>query len=359
MIFKSIFDQQNSTPFDNGKYEKTKRALIIHPGAMGDCILTLHLCKFLKDYLKIDQLVFMGCSDYISFLPGRSCVDKIRSINSIELNRLFSDPKSFHLEENDKLTLDLAGYEWVINFIGDKGSDFEQNLIYAIYCTSSTDVATLSARAPEEYKYHMSQFHIDEFIHEKKYSVTAFTEPQEWNFDFEQKTISFLQSDKINGTNLMREIHPCFDSLKPTAVVAPGSGSKEKCWHITNFAKLAEKLCNSDINCVFSLGPVEIERFSENDINLLTKYGAVIKNLDIVKTGQLIASADFFIGNDSGPSHLSGAAGIKTFTIFGKTDHNRYRPVGPHITVLNEPVDSFKSFNEKSVENVYARIIGQ
>jgi ADP-heptose:LPS heptosyltransferase len=50
---------------------------------------------------------------------------------------------------------------------------------------------------------------------------------------------------------------------------------------------------------------------------------------DLESVMDLLASADRFIGNDSGPGHLASLLGVPTFTIFGPQLSSRFSPVHP------------------------------
>jgi hypothetical protein len=63
----------------------------------------------------------------------------------------------------------------------------------------------------------------------------------------------------------------------------------------------------------------------------------------------LISAATIFVGNDSGPAHISGALGVETFTISpfplsSTVDHvnspRRFRPLGPRVHVF-QPIYPF------------------
>ena len=64
--------------------KQTQRGLILQPGAIGDCILTLPLVEFMKQSLNLGGVDILGHTDYIGFMPGRTSVDAVRSIDSIE-----------------------------------------------------------------------------------------------------------------------------------------------------------------------------------------------------------------------------------------------------------------------------------
>ena len=81
--------------------------------------------------------------------PERTCVDSIRSIDTAELHRLFAAPASFDLADRDPLIHMFADYSWIVTFLGEPGSDFEQNLIFTANCSHSAEVITLSLKPPE------------------------------------------------------------------------------------------------------------------------------------------------------------------------------------------------------------------
>ena len=70
--------------------QQSQRGVILQPGAIGDCILTLPLVEFMKETVCRGGVDVIGHTEYIGILPGRSCVDAVRSMDSMELHRLFA-----------------------------------------------------------------------------------------------------------------------------------------------------------------------------------------------------------------------------------------------------------------------------
>ncbi len=349
MTFNSIFDDGNITARCKSQ-EKKHKAMLIHPGALGDCILTLHLCDFIKSHMRIDVLDYVGNIDHIALFPGKTVVDKTRSINSIDFSKLFIDPSEFSPDNEPKLVADLAGYDWIFNFIGDKGGNFEKNLISTLYHTTSGDVVTLGAKPPAEYAHHISKFHIDDLVNEKYAAIEAFTPPEDWKFDFEKPTINLSDSQKANGEKLLHKYLPNTDH--PTIIIAPGSGSIEKNWHIDNYKQLALDLKDKKTNVLFILGPSELERMKPSEIDTLKKIAPTVSSLNTIELTELISNADVFIGNDSGVSHLSGATGISTVAIFGKTNPATYSPIGPKVKIVEQSSSAFAQYSKDAVDEL-------
>jgi len=140
------------------------RAVILQPGAIGDCVLTLPLAGFMKASLGLGGIDILGHTEYISILPGRTCVDGIRSIDSIDLHRLFAETKTFDLADGDPLINVFADYTWIVTFLGEPNSNFEQNLIFTANCSHSAEVMTLSMKPPETFGAHLTDFYTQQFI---------------------------------------------------------------------------------------------------------------------------------------------------------------------------------------------------
>lgn len=52
----------------------------------------------------------------------------------------------------------------------------------------------------------------------------------------------------------------------------------------------------------------------------------------VTELAHMLLDCQAFVGNDSGPGHLAGSLGLPTHIIFGVTDPELWRPVGPRVT---------------------------
>jgi hypothetical protein len=144
--------------------QKTQSCVILQPGAIGDCILTLPLAEFMKESLGLDTIDIIGHSEYIDILPARTCINKALSMDSLQLHRLFTDDKSFSLLPDDPLIKTFEKYDWIITFLGEPDSSFEKNLIFTAYCSHSAEVITLQMKPAEEFSSHLTEFYIKQFV---------------------------------------------------------------------------------------------------------------------------------------------------------------------------------------------------
>ena len=302
------------------------RGVILQPGAIGDCVLTLPLAEFMKDCLELGGVDILGHTEYIGILPGRTCVDGIRSVDSIDLHRLFAETKAFDLADRDTLIDVFADYAWIVTFLGEPGSNFEQNLIFTANCSHSAEVITLSMKPSRQFSGHITDFYIQQFIAQSGLSLGP------WRIRGAKSLIKATEADVNRGRELLKEIG--LDYSGKLVVIQPGSGGLDKCWHMDNFVAVAKGLRSKDMKVIFLLGPAETEQFSDVTIKNITSVAKCLSGLSLVEVLGLLSCADVFLGNDSGITHLAAALGVRTLAVFGPTNPDVYRPIGPAVTVF-------------------------
>jgi ADP-heptose:LPS heptosyltransferase len=312
---------------------KMQRGLILQPGAIGDCILTLPLAAFMKDSLPLGGIDVLGHTEYVGILPGRSCVDGIRSIDSMDLHRFFAKTKTFELRDRDPLISAFADYAWIATFLGEPDGNFEQNLIFTANCSHSAEVITLSLKPPKDCSEHLADFYIRQFIDQSGLSL------QPRQVQTGDCLIKATKADTDTGRELLGET-----GLGPgvkLVVVQPGSGGPSKCWHLENFLAVAGELASKGIEVIFLLGPAELDRFNAATIQKISSVARCLTDLSLAQVLGLLSCADAFTGNDSGITHLAAALGIKTLVVFGPTNPAVYKPLGPDVAVFTSGTATF------------------
>ena len=307
------------------------RALIVQPGAIGDCILTLPLAAYMKDSLKLGGIDILGHTEYVGFLPGRSCIDGVRSIDAMELHRLFTGTNVFELRDGDPLINAFSDYAWIVTFLGEPDSDFEQNLIFTANCSHSAEVVTLPMDPQDNSSEHVADFYVEQFADRTGLSAEV--------READDCLIKATQADLTTGRRLLAEVGAGDD--RKLVVVQPGSGGREKCWYIGNFLSAAAGLASKGYEVVFLLGPAEEERFNAETKEQINSVVPCLADLSLTEVVGLLSCAHTFVGNDSGVTHLAGSLGVRTVVVFGPTDPAVYRPLGPAVTVLADSAANF------------------
>ncbi|HEX6813871.1 MAG TPA: glycosyltransferase family 9 protein [Planctomycetota bacterium] len=115
--------------------------------------------------------------------------------------------------------------------------------------------------------------------------------------------------------------------------LAPGSGSRSKCWPRDRWLELAQRLAASGHRVQVVVGPVEQERDDPRSWPWSVEVAFVAEREATVLAHRLTGAAAF-AGNDSGPSHLAAMLGVPTVAIFGPSAASVWAPPGPHATVV-------------------------
>jgi heptosyltransferase III len=322
--------------------QQSQRGVILQPGAIGDCILTLPLAELMKETVCPGGVDMIGHTEYLGILPGRSCVDAVKSLDSMSLHRLFEDEMGFELADGDPLIMAFAGYSWIANFLDEPDSHFEKNLIFTVNCSHSAEVITLAMKPANASDIHISNFYRKQFVEQG-------LSPEEHNSAISIPMIKATQADKLRGMEILADsgIMPVTKAI----IMQPGSGGTHKCWHLDNFIAIANALEKEGIDTVFLLGPAEQERFSQSVINEIRSIGNVLTDLPLSDVLSVLSCARGYLGNDSGITHLAAALGIRTVAVFGPTDPALYAPIGPAVIILRDNTADFTAAVSEDLQN--------
>jgi len=97
-----------------------------------------------------------------------------------------------------------------------------------------------------------------------------------------------------------------------TAVIHAVAAAKEKTWPAANFLVVAEQLAASGLEPVF-IGS------ASDDLSAFSKY-RMLAGAPLSEVRALLAGANVFVGNDSGPAHMAAAFEVPVVAIFGASD---------------------------------------
>jgi len=131
-------------------------------------------------------------------------------------------------------------------------------------------------------------------------------------------------------------------------VFSPGATNGRRMWPIERFAEVGRALQERFGVAVIAIGSAADASICES---LASSIGGAALSIagktDPLQMLDVIARAALFLGNDSGPAHIAGGLGIGTIVVspFPSTcliDHpnsaRRFKPVGPHVEVLQPEV---------------------
>jgi ADP-heptose:LPS heptosyltransferase len=114
---------------------------------------------------------------------------------------------------------------------------------------------------------------------------------------------------------------PPLERDRPYAVLHVAAAYETKQWPAERFRAIA-----AHVEQVHGLQPIVIAGPGQDD--LLTQFPGLVTmpNLGIPQLMSLMAGADLFVGNDSGPAHIAAAFGKPCAVIFGSSNSNVWGP---------------------------------
>ena len=159
------------------------------------------------------------------------------------------------------------------------------------------------------------------------------------------QALQHFAPERAATEQMLRSIADRGIGFKPTGgndiVIHPGSGSPAKCWPIDRYIALAQALKTNGFNVRFVTGEVERDRWNEQDFQRIKQVATIRRSGTLIELLNEISTANVFVGNDSGPAHLAGIIGVDTVALFGPTDSVQWKPLGPHVKIINcQPLDS-------------------
>ncbi len=284
--------------------------LILHGGALGDLALTLHLALRLPGVESASTLAVVSRVD-----PGdlSACRPSIRRIppEGIGLHWLHADgddPPPERLRE-------LISGRRVLNALGDIDSTVHRRLL------------SLGARAVFSFD---PRPDLDAAVH-----ITA-----QWQSLLEAQGLLIPKCDHQHrdGPRLFvpEELREHGRASRPwhPILIHPGSGGRTKCWPLSCFIGVARRLRESGEDVCFTVGPVEAERWSSDELGAIRGEFPLIQSPSPNGLLGLLAGARVLISNDAGPAQLAALLGTPTVTIFGPTFPTVWRPLGPNARHL-------------------------
>ncbi len=184
-------------------------------------------------------------------------------------------------------------------------------------------------------------------------NIKPFPEEREWIVDY------YLRKAGFEGEPYSDEIPLEMSKSSPfigRVAIAPSSGSLKKVPNISFFEKLERYLFDKGYEPLYIVG--------EADGWIAETFKPVYVIEDLVKFAKDLKASLFYIGVDSGISHLASYLGIRSYVIFGPTDPIVWRPIGRRLNIIYLNPDCGPCFpevcEERSCldENILLRRLG-
>ncbi len=146
----------------------------------------------------------------------------------------------------------------------------------------------------------------------------------------------------------IEELVPELKSRKPKILFHAAAAHPDKMYPLENWAEVMRGLCESGEYLAFHAGSAQDTKMYE-ELDRTSGIEAINTSgkLSLQQSMALLANMDLAICTDSGPAHLSAAAGTPTLALFGPTDPERWAPWGTKNLALFDSNLSCRPCNYK------------
>ena len=306
--------------------------LVIHQGALGDFIVALPALRTLRKTFPKAKSVLMGYPRILELVDKRYYADEIVSVDQKGMASFFV--------RGGELDLGLCRFFSTFDLIVIFGKDAEGPVVANLRRVSEGYVLHINSFPPWNERVHM----IDHLLRELR----------RYNFSVEEQDprLFLTKADQAWGLTYCRKKGLTEEERATAMVVHPGSGSKRKTWPLERFLDLMQRLQeDAQSRILIVLGPAEggeIQKAFEGiQWDMGSKAPLLIKGLSLLGLASMIEGCRFFLGNDSGITHMAAAVGLPTVAIFGATDPTVWSPRGKNVVVVRRDVPCAPCSQEK------------
>ncbi len=293
--------------------------LVIHQGALGDFILALPALETLRKLFPQAKSVIMGYPRILELAENRFYAEEILSIDQKGM-------ATFFVREGS-LDFNLSQFFKTFDLIVVFGRNGGGTVIGNLEKVCQGQILPINSFPPWDKKVHLTDHLLKQFAQhgfpasESNPKLHLKDSDREWAKDFwKRKGVTLEERTKV-------------------IILHPGSGSKRKVWPLDRFLSLAHTLRNHlGSKILIVLGPAEGAEVQKAFEGMEPDSFILGKGLMLLQLASVMEECWFFIGNDSGISHMANALGLPTMVIFGPTDERVWSPRGEKTAVIRRDV---------------------
>jgi ADP-heptose:LPS heptosyltransferase len=301
------------------------RITVVHQAALGDTILLMPLFRALRHRFADAHITIVTKTNLGQMLTMMGIVEEYASADDRDHTLWFAPPDELSPQKPNSRP-GWATCDWLLCAVAGKNDAWARNAYLARPDAAPGSLLFFQPRPPESYQGHVTQWHRDQL------GELDLIEPQ-----------------------------PPFPRINPDGVVLihPGSGGDSKCWPRERFISLGQTLKRNGIVPTFLLGEVEQEKWGWNLIEEMKREFPWYLHMGLYELAEKISRARFFMGNDSGVTHLAAAMGIPVLALFGPSNDAQWSPVGPSVKILRPPAPQERNLDSLEESAVLAEVLAE
>ncbi len=281
--------------------------LVVRGGAIGDFILTLPVLSALRLNFPNARIELLARARTAPLAIAGVLADNWRDLEGREVSGLFV-PKG---EITPSLREWLGRFALVISYVPDPEGVLLTNLSRfcpaRVFSGPSRPDETQSQHATEQFLEPLRAIGIKEFA----------------------------LVPRLGGSLRCESVRNRSAGL--TLAMHPGSGGEKKNWSEARWSELLAGLSHeTDWNFLLVGGEAERGKLARLAGQLPSSRFDLAENLPLTELAMRLHSCDFFLGHDSGITHLASALGLPGLVLWGDTNATVWRPLGGRMEILRE-----------------------
>ncbi|NLT72321.1 MAG: glycosyltransferase family 9 protein [Verrucomicrobiaceae bacterium] len=294
------------------------KILFIRGGAVGDFILTMPAMRLLRENLPDVELEILGYPAIAELAVATGLADRIRSLEDGRLAPFFAPGARL----DPDYCAYLAGFDVVVSYLYDPDGYFAANLKLAGVGT----LLTCPFRPVEEAPFLPAAVQFAKPLEQ----LALFLDDASLVLDYPMPSDPpVLPTKGERGTG------------GPLIALHPGSGSPKKNWSFEAWVEVLAGLHERNRETHFLITSGEAEETVIGRFRALLDEARLpythLSERRLVDLGAIYGQVDYFLGHDSGISHLAASAGAAGLLLFGPTNPEIWAPLSSRMAVLRSP----------------------
>ncbi|MDT7044166.1 glycosyltransferase family 9 protein [Candidatus Nitronereus thalassa] len=287
---------------------------IIHPGTLGDVVLSLQALQVIRTCCPQHELVMLVRQEIGKVLVQLKAADRFMDMEGPVLSELLRDDPQLDGDSAEVLSRCDHVVAWMQDRDGRLGENFKKMGIQN-RCIISPHDELLSA-------VHQADRYCESLEHwETENTGTNPSQLFPLNFPSARLKEGILDSPIRHEPQVF--------------MVHYGSGSQHKCVSPERMGRIIRRLANAPYRkVILCQGPADAEMAFVLKPFINQVSCEILKDTELLCVMKVLRGVDVFVGHDSGLTHLAAALEVPTLALFGPTDHRRWGPRGAKVEIL-------------------------
>jgi heptosyltransferase-3 len=285
--------------------------LLLHPGGLGDIILSFPAIELLRSAFPSARLTIAGNIDHLAPIAS-GYVERVVSLSALPLHHLYAREELPQEDVNF-----WRSFDRIVSWTGSGDPEFVRKMkeIHPDACIASWKPA------PDEPR-HVSRMFVD--------SLGLPAVPGE---GITPARILLDSTVRHEGRRWLGERG--WNGCDPLTALHPGAGSKAKRWPLSKFINLAQRLVLQEKRKLLIVeGPAE-RGLATQLAKELPETGVIrVESVALDMLAAIMENCRVFVGNDTGLAHLAAALDVRSVVLFGPTLPRHWSPLGRNLAVL-------------------------